>query len=207
MGEAQPQSEMSAEQLDELRRLLEAEQARRRSLQAKPLPVWLPATMAVLPWLLLVVTLLNLLIAVVAIITPYLAVWFGPSVTDPIYTIYSFICPQRPSHTFHIHDHPMAFEQRDVAVHVGLALPGLLYLVWPLLRRPLATWVACLLIAPMLIDVAISTVGWLPSTWFSRLWTGSLAGVAVVWWSYPRFDRYLRKVEGHVTRLRAARAR
>lgn len=205
MSESRPQSELSADQLDELKRLLEAEQARRRAIVAKPLPGWLPAAMKALPYVLISVTLLNLLIAVVAVITPYLAVWFGPSVTDPIYTIYSYICPQRPSHTFHIHNHPMAFEQRDVAVHAGLALPGLLYLFWPVLRRPLPTWVACLMLAPMLIDVAISTIGWLPSTWVSRLWTGSLAGVGVIWWSYPRFDRYLRKVEGHVARLRASR--
>lgn len=207
MSEARPTTEMSGEQLEELRRLLLAEQERRRSLEAKPLPAWLPLVMKMLPWVLLTVTLVNLLIAVVAIITPWLAVWFGPAVTDPIYTVYSFICPQRPSHTFFIHDHPMAFEQRDVAVHFGLAVPGLLHLFWPLLRRPLPTWVACLMLAPMLVDVAISSIGLLPSTWFSRLWTGSLAGVAVIWWSYPRFDRYLRKVEQHVARLRAVRAR
>ena len=162
--------------------------------------------MRMLPYVLVTVTILNLLIAVVAILTPYLEMWLGPAVTDPIYVFYSFICPQRPSHTFHIDGHAMAFEHRDISVHAGLGLAGILYLFWDRVRKPLPTWAALAMIAPMLIDVAISSAGILPSTWFSRLWTGGLAGVAVIWWSYPRFDGYLRKVQAHVTRLQAVRA-
>jgi uncharacterized membrane protein len=206
VSEQQSQPQITPEQREELKRLIEAERARRQA-QRKPLPGWLPAAMKTLPWILLSVTLLNLFIVSLAMATPYLGMWFGTGVTDPIYSVYSLICPQRPSHTFFIGGHAMAFEQRDVSVHAGLALTGLLYLVWSRIRQPLSTWVAVLMLMPMLIDVAISTAGILPSTWVSRLWTGGLAGIAVIWWSYPRFDAYLRKVEGHVHRLQANRAR
>lgn len=205
MSDQQSQSQITPEQREELKRLIEAERARRQA-QRKPLPGWLPAAMKTLPWILLSVTLLNLFIVSLAMVTPYLGMWFGTAVTDPIYSVYSLICPQRPSHTFFIGGHAMAFEQRDVSVHAGLALTGLLYLVWSRIRQPLPTWIAVLMLMPMLIDVAISTAGILPSTWVSRLWTGGLAGIAVIWWSYPRFDAYLRKVEGHVHRLQANRA-
>ena len=100
----------------------------------------------------------------------------------------------------------MAFEQRDIAMHLGFGVAGVVYLVSSRMRRPLPTWLAIAMVAPMLIDVIISTLGVLPSTWVSRLWTGSLAAIAIIWWSYPRFDVYLRNVQTHVARLRAARA-
>jgi hypothetical protein len=98
----------------------------------------------------------------------------------------------------------MAFEQRDVAMYVAFGMAGLVYALTPWLRRPLSGWGLMLGVAPLLVDVALSTFGILPSTWFSRLWTGSLASVVVVWWSYPRFDAYLRRVQAHVARLTGA---
>lgn len=206
VSDTQPQPGITPEQRAELQRLLEEKRAERQAARLKPLPGWLPPAMKTLPYVLISVTLLNLFIGLLAVFTPYLGMWFGAAVTDPIYTAYSYICPQRPSHTFFIGGHAMAFEQRDVSVHLGMAGAGLLYLFWAPVRKPLASWLALAMVAPMLIDVAISTVGILPSTWHSRLWTGGLAGFAVIWWSYPRFDRYLRKVQDHVARLQSARA-
>lgn len=206
MSESQPQTSITPEQREELKRLIAERRAARDAARCEPLPGWLPAAMKTLPHILISVTIMNLFIGLLAVVTPYLGMWFGSAVTGPIYSAYSLICPQRPSHTFFIGGHAMAFEQRDVAMHLGFALAGILYLFWSRIRQPLPTWVAIALVAPMLIDVAISTAGILPSTWFSRLWTGSLAAIAIIWWSYPRFDAYLRKVRGHVARLQAVRA-
>lgn len=205
VSESQPQTSITPEQREELKRLIAERRAERDAARREPLPGWLPAAMKTLPHILISVTIMNLFIGLLAVFTPYLGMWFGAAVTDPIYSAYSLICPQRPSHTFFIGGHAMAFEQRDVAMHLGFALAGILYLFWPRIRQPLSTWVAIALVAPMMIDVAISTAGILPSTWFSRLWTGSLAAIAIIWWSYPRFDGYLRKVRKHVERLMAVR--
>jgi len=89
-----------------------------------------------------------------------------------------------------------------VAMYIAFGLAGLVYALTPWLRRPLPGRWLLLGVAPLLIDVTISTLGILPSTWFSRLWTGSLASFVIVWWSYPRFDAYLRKVRAHVARLK-----
>lgn len=206
MSESQPQSTITQEDIEKFRQLVAEHQASRAAARRQPLPRWLPAAMKALPHILISVTILNLFIGLLAVVTPFLGMAFGSVVTDPIYSAYSLICPQRPSHTFFIGGHAMAFEQRDVAVHLGFALAGILYIVWSRLHRPLPTWVAAALVAPMLIDVAISTAGILPSTWMSRLWTGTLAAVAFIWWSYPRFDGYLRKVRSHVARLQESRA-
>lgn len=175
--------------------------AAHRRGQRQRLPRWVPPVMTVLPYVLITVTILNGLIGLIAVATPYLAAWFGSAMADPIYSAYSLICPQRPSHTFFIEGHPMAFEQRDLSMHLGFGATGLLYLFVNRLRRPLPTWGLVLGVAPLLIDVAISTAGILPSTWFSRLWTGALASCVIVWWSYPRFDSYLDRVQAHAARL------
>ena len=167
------------------------------------LPVWLPAAMAMLPYVLITVTIINGLIGVVAILTPLLAAASWTGLADGIYTAYSFICPQRPDHTFFLAGHPMAFEQRDLSMHLGFAAAGLLYLRVDLLRKPLPHFWLAAGVAPMLIDVLISTVGILPATAISRTWTGALASVVIVWWAYPRFDAMLASVQEHVTRLRA----
>ena len=55
-----------------------------------------------------------------------------------------------------------------------------------------------------LIDVAISTAGVRPSTASSRLWTGALAAIVIVWWAYPRFDAKLRETQARLAKRDAA---
>jgi hypothetical protein len=191
--ETTPDTRLAAEQLERL--------LRRPTPPPKPLPGWVGPVMRALPYLLITVTLVNLLIGLLAILTPLLAAWLGSTMADPLYGFYALLCPQRPSHTWHIASHPMGFEQRDVAMYVAFGITGLLYLVAPWLRQPLSGRGLVLGCAPLLIDVALSSFGVLPSTWFSRLWTGALASFVIVWWSYPRFDAYLSKVQAHVASM------
>lgn len=173
----------------------------RRETRRKPVPGWVPVAMRALPHVLITVTLVNLFIGVLAALTPLLGMLFGTAVTDPIYSAYSLICPQRHDHTFTLGGYEMAFEQRDLAMHIGFGVVGLLYLRVRRLRSPLPTLLFVAGVAPLLIDVALSTAGILPSTWFSRTWTGVLASLVIVWWSYPRFEHYLAKVQRHVQAL------
>lgn len=158
-------------------------------------PVWLRPAMRVLPRVLLITTIANGVIGLLAVIAPALRMALGDAATAPLYSAYSYICPQRDDHTWFINGIPMAMEQRMVAMYLAFGLTGLLYAIWSRMRRPLPTWLAALLIAPVLIDVAVSTAGILPSTGFSRLWTGTLSAVAIVWWSYPRFTSQLAVVQ------------
>jgi hypothetical protein len=97
----------------------------------------------------------------------------------------------------------MAFEQRDLSMHLSFALAGLLYLRIGFLRRALPTWLMLAGIAPVLIDVGISTLELLPATAYSRTWTGGLAAFVLVWWAYPRFDDMLARVRAHVALVRS----
>lgn len=177
---------------DELaERIVQQAYEREDLLARRPLPAWVRPAMRILPRLLAITTIANGAIGLLAVITPFLRMLLGNAATAPIYSAYSYICPQRSDHTWFIDGVPMAMEQRMVSMYLAFGLAGLLYVVWSHMRRPLPTWIAALLVAPVLIDVAISTAGILPSTGFSRLWTGALSAYAVVWWSYPRFAAML----------------
>jgi uncharacterized membrane protein len=191
---------MTDEQLAELIVTRAVEDERRRT--RGPLPRWLGPTMRALPKLLAIVTVMNGLIGVLAVISPWLRMAFGETATQPLYTAYSFICPQRDSHTWFIGDVPMAMEQRMVAMYVAFGAAGAAYLLWERFRKPLPTWAALLAIAPALIDVAISTAEIRPSTEVSRLWTGTIGSLGIVFWAYPRFDAQLRVVQERFTLLK-----
>jgi uncharacterized membrane protein len=176
--------------------------ARERSRRRQALPRWLRLALRALPQVLGIVTVGNGLIGLLAVATPFLRVLLGATATAPLYSAYALICPQRPSHTWYLAGQPMAMEQRMVAMYLAFAGAGALYLWGTRLRRPLPTWIMLLAVAPVLVDVAISTVGIRHSTPMSRLWTGTLSAVAIVWWAYPRFDAQLAAVQRHVARLR-----
>jgi uncharacterized membrane protein len=172
---------------------------RRRARRGRAtLPRWARVALRVLPRLLLVVTLANLAIGLLAVVAPLLRATFGADATAWLYSAYALICPQRPSHTTFIAGEPMAMEERMVAMYLAFGLVGLLYPCWGLLRRPLPTWGALLGVAPAVIDVAMSSTGIRASTTDSRYWTGALASAAVVWWAYPRFEAMLRAARSRV---------
>lgn len=172
----------------------------------KRMPAWVRPTMRVLPRLLAITTIANGAIGLLAAVTPFLRMALGSNLTAPIYSAYSYICPQRDDHTWFINGVPMAMEQRMVSMYLAFGLAGLGYVLWSRMRRPLPTWLAVLLIAPVVIDVAISTAGILPSTATSRLWTGALSAWAIVWWSYPRFAQRLAIAKAHVAAISRERA-
>jgi uncharacterized membrane protein len=183
--------------------LLAAVRAERLRRRRRALPRWARLAMRAMPRVLGIVTVANGLTGLVAVLAPLLRAALGQAATAPLYSAYSLICPQRPSHTWFIAGQPMAMEQRMVAMYLAFGVVGLLYRGWPLLRRPLPTALMLAGVAPAFVDVAISTAGVRPSTALSRLWTGALASAVIVWWAYPRFDALLRRAQ---TVLRAADA-
>ena len=197
---APQQTPGAAQQLsaEELVAGLLAERQRPRP-RRRPLPRWTRLAMRALPRVLGVATIGNGLIGLIAVLAPLLRLALGNAATAPLYTAYSAICPQRASHTWFIAGQPMAMEQRMVAMYLAFGVVGLLYSVWPLLRRPLGVGWMLLGVAPAVLDVAISSAGIRPSTAASRLVTGALAAAVIVWWAYPRFDAMLRRTQALVT--------
>jgi len=84
--------------------------------------------------------------------------------------------------------------ERDVAIYLAMLLTGLAF-VW--LRRrlkplPIKAFVA--LCVPMGVDGLGQLFGLWTSTWWSRLITGSVFGLACVWLAYPYLEQGMREV-------------
>lgn len=108
-----------------------------------------------------------------------------------LYLAYRPLCPQRPTHSFFIAGYKMAFEQRETALFLGLALGGLLFAPVRRRLRPLRWRLLALASVPMLVDVFSQTAGLRGSDWRWRGATGLLAALAAVWWAYPHLQREL----------------
>lgn len=86
----------------------------------------------------------------------------------------------------------VAFCERDAAIYASILLAGLAFGV---IRRragrggkrlqKMSLWVYALLLLPMALDGGTQLVGLRESTWWLRLLTGLLFGVATVWLAYP----------------------
>lgn len=88
----------------------------------------------------------------------------------------------------------VAICQRDVAIYLAMFIAGLAF-TW--LRRrlkPLAIKKFVALCAPMAIDGLGQLFGLWVSTWWSRVLTGGLFGVACVWLAYPYLERGMNEV-------------
>ncbi len=88
----------------------------------------------------------------------------------------------------------MAFCQRDLALYGSVLLGGLIYSRIRKRVSPLPWKAFVLLLIPLAVDGGAQLVGIRESTWGSRVFTGVLSGLAVVWALYPRLDKALSEV-------------
>lgn len=78
--------------------------------------------------------------------------------------------------------------QRDVATYAIMLLAGVLYAAVRGRFRPLSIKQFGLMIVPIAIDGLGQLFGLWESTWWSRVVTGGLFGLACVWLSYPHIQ-------------------
>lgn len=125
---------------------------------------------------------------VVILLAPLLRAAGAPALARPIYTLVSLLCHQDPSRSFAIGGHPLACCHRCAAMYGASAAAGLgSAVLGGKLRRARPHELAALL-APVAIDGLGGLAGLWDSTTVSRLTTGALAGIALVWLIYPYLD-------------------
>jgi uncharacterized membrane protein len=84
----------------------------------------------------------------------------------------------------------MAYCQRDTAMYSSMLLAGMVFgLVRHRLRlKPLPFAFYLVLLAPWAVDGLLQFLGFYESTWQLRTITGSLFGMATVWFAYPYLE-------------------
>ena len=133
-----------------------------------------------------------------AVLAPLLAAWGLSWPAQAIFFGYQYLCHQRPERSFFIFGRQMAFCQRDTAIYGAVLAAGLLYAATGRRWRPLSWWGAMLLLLPAAADGSIQLLTVYESGWFLRTTTGLLAGVAAVWFLYPRVDHAFHDVRMQV---------
>ncbi len=109
-----------------------------------------------------------------------------------IYLFYSYLCHQLPQRSFFVFGYQVAQCQRNTAIYVSMFLGGIAYAFLRPRLKPLDLRLYALLLVPIVVDGGTQLLGWRESTWELRAVTGTLFGIASVWFGYPYVDRYIR---------------
>jgi uncharacterized membrane protein len=82
----------------------------------------------------------------------------------------------------------MAYCQRDTAMYSSMLLAGMAFGLVRHRLRPLSFALYLVLLAPWAVDGLAQFLGFYESTWQLRTITGSLFGIATVWFAYPYLE-------------------
>ncbi len=138
------------------------------------------------------------------VLAPLLRLAGSPTLARPIYALFSLLCHQDPSRSFAVGGHPLACCHRCAALYGASAAAGVGYATLRgRIRRAHRHELAALL-GPIVVDGLGGMSGLWESTTLSRLATGSLAGIGLVWLLYPYLEAGFARVR---TRLETLFAR
>jgi uncharacterized membrane protein len=150
-------------------------------------------------------------------IAPVLMKTGHPSAARVLYTVFQPLCHQLPERSFFLfgpkliyslHElerligpevplryigssalgYKIAVCQRDMATYAAFLLAGLAFALLRRRLKPLTLKAFVLCCAPMAIDGFGQLFAFWQSTWWSRVLTGSLFGIACVWLAYPYIE-------------------
>ncbi|MHB1004289.1 MAG: DUF2085 domain-containing protein [Chloroflexota bacterium] len=124
-----------------------------------------------------------------AVLSPLLRAWGWDETGRLIFQAYALACHQMPGRSFFLLGYQMAFCERNLAIFAAISLTGIAYALRRGEWRPLSWKAYAVLIAPMAVDGTTQLFAWRESTWELRVITGTLFGVASVWFLYPIIAR------------------
>ncbi len=82
----------------------------------------------------------------------------------------------------------MAYCQRDAAMYSSILLAGMVFGLVRHRLKPLTFTRYLIFLAPWAVDGLVQLLGFYESTWQLRTITGSLFGLATVWFAYPYLE-------------------
>lgn len=143
-------------------------------------------------WLAMVNTVAFVVFALPTVGAPLLRLAGFEAQADAIFAIYSITCHQMSERSWFPWGEQMAMCHRMTSIHGSFFLFGLLYTQVRRRFRPLPTTLLVAYSFPMAVDGFTQLFGWRESTWELRLFTGTLFGLAVVWYCFPHFELLMR---------------
>lgn len=125
---------------------------------------------------------------VLLILLPPLAIANGTtSVSEPLYSFFSYICHQLPDRSFHILGHQFGVCSRCFGVYFGVVLGFAIYPLWRPIDEiePLPRIWLFLSLIPIAVDWSLTIFGIWENTHLSRFITGMILGVSCATYIVP----------------------
>jgi uncharacterized membrane protein len=139
----------------------------------------------------LIITIFLGLIELAALSVPFLEFAGLDAVAKPIFYALHLICAQIPSHSFYIMGHQLGMCARNISIYGSMFAGGLIFVLSKKRLPGIPWWVWLLLILPMAYDGLTQMVGLRESTWELRVLTGTLFGLANMWFALPLIQKIL----------------
>ncbi len=173
-------------------------------------------------WLLMVNTVFTLYAGLPALAPTLMAAGY-PSAARVIYTLFLPSCHQLPERSFFLFGprltytleeletltgasvplryvgspalgYKVAVCERDTAVYLALLLAGMAFALLRRRLRPVPIRIFALLCLPIVADGLGQLIGLWVSSWWSRVASGTLFGIACVWLAYPYIEAGMKEV-------------
>ena len=121
---------------------------------------------------------------------------FGPQLTYQFEELQSLVGPNVPLRFIGspTTGYKLAVCQRDLATYASILVAGLAFTLLRQRLKPLSLKAFGLLCMPMAIDGFGQLFGMWESTWWSRVLSGGLFGIACVWLAYPYVESGMKDV-------------
>lgn len=130
-------------------------------------------------------------ILVIAVAIPFLSYFGMDVIAKPLFFSLHFICAQIPSHSFYILGHQLGLCQRNLSIYGSMFLGSLIFVLSKRRLPGLPWWLWILLMLPMAWDGTTQMFGWRESTMELRVLTGTIFGLANIWFVLPLIQKTL----------------
>lgn len=138
------------------------------------------------------VTLLAFILGVIvfaALSVPFLSYLGLDALSKQIFFTLHLICAQIPSHSFYILGHQLGMCARNISIYGSMYVTTLIFGLSKKRLPGIPWWLWLLMILPMAFDGTTQMFGLRESTWLLRVLTGTLFGVANIWFALPLIQK------------------
>lgn len=144
-------------------------------------------------WAFLITVILGLIV-LAALSVPFLTALGLDSLSKPIFYALHTICAQIPSHSFYILGHQLGMCARNFSIYASMFTGSLVFVLSKKRLPGIPWWFWLMLILPMAYDGLTQMFGLRESTWELRVLTGTLFGLANVWFALPFMQKTLQEM-------------
>lgn len=128
-----------------------------------------------------------------ALSVPFLSYFGFDAISKQIFFTLHMVCAQIPSHSFYIFGHQLGMCERNFSIYASMFIGSLIFVLSKKRIPGIPWWLWILMILPMAIDGTTQMFGLRESTWELRVLTGTLFGLANVWFALPLIEKTIRE--------------